>query len=565
MNVSKQHREDLLNKIQQIRTYIASARQDQNTGNLLQYLDELTKDVKGKKYGLVFEQHREQIDETLETHTPVLTEQKDLFIDNGGEMNFLIEGDNLAALKLLEKTHKGKIDVIYIDPPYNTGKNEKQDFHYDDKFVDANDTFRHSKWASFMYNRLNSAKNLLSKDGTIFISISEIELCTLKMLCDEIFAEQYFVAAIPRITKQQRSAQEKHMDISHDYVICYSKSDDFSRIIERTIDENKIKKDSIGTYIENDTKAILADKSKGYSVGGDYDFEYNGKIYKPLDKNGNRNRWLWTKPRMEAAAKLGILVETAATLRMQLYLDVKFDDKTNSMIPKNPNLIFHTSDFMGNSNYSNSAGSTELKNIGSDLFQKFNNPKPVKLILDLAKLSSTNSSTILDFFAGSGTTGHAVMKLNAEDGGHRKFILCTNNENNICRDVTYERLKTVITGKRKDGSEYSEKYDASLKYYKIDFVKIDDKMYYEYADELLLHIRELVELENGVNFNDNAEIAIVLTDDEMEKFVNMSDNKAKILYRGHDVLMTDEQEAFLKEKGIKVNVIPDYYYNELNR
>ena len=140
-NISKLHREELLDKIRQIRTYIASAPQDTNTGNLLQYLDELTKDVKGKKYGLVFEQHRENIDETLATNTPVLSEEKNLFIDNGGEMNFLIEGDNLAALKLLEKTHKGKIDVIYIDPPYNTGN---EDFFYTDDYVDVYNVFLHS-------------------------------------------------------------------------------------------------------------------------------------------------------------------------------------------------------------------------------------------------------------------------------------------------------------------------------------------------------------------------------------------------------------------------------------
>ena len=158
-------------------------------------------------------------------------------------------------------------------------------------------------------------------------------------------------------------------------------------------------------------------------------------------------------------------------------------------------------------------------------------------------------------------------QLNAEDsdGGHRKFILCTNNENNICRDVTYERLKTVITGKRKDGSEYNEHYNASLKYFKIDFVPISDKLYYEYADQLLLHIRELVELENGINFNGNNEIAIVLTDEEMEQFVAKEENATKILYRGHDVLLSAEQEEYLKAKGIQVNVIPDYYYNELNR
>ena len=114
-NVSKQKRDELLRKIQEIRTYISTAEQDENTARLLSYLSDLAKDVNGKKYGLVFEEHREEIDEVLDTHTPVLTENTDLFIDNGGQINFLIEGDNLASLKLLEKTHKGKIDLIYID------------------------------------------------------------------------------------------------------------------------------------------------------------------------------------------------------------------------------------------------------------------------------------------------------------------------------------------------------------------------------------------------------------------------------------------------------------------
>ena len=133
-NISKKKRDDLLDKIKQIRAFIAAAPQDENTGNLLSYLSELEKDVNGKKYGLVFEEHREEIDEVLDTHTPVLTEEADLFIDHGGQMNFLLEGDNLAALKLLEKTHRGKIDLIYIDPPYNCGIN---DFMYDflDKLI----------------------------------------------------------------------------------------------------------------------------------------------------------------------------------------------------------------------------------------------------------------------------------------------------------------------------------------------------------------------------------------------------------------------------------------------
>lgn len=168
-NISKQKRDDLLNKIQEIRTYIASAKQDDNTARLLSYLSELEKDVNGKKYGLIFEEHREEIDEVLDTHTPVLTEDGSLFIDNSGQMNFLIEGDNLASLKLLEKTHKGKIDVIYIDPPYNTGN---KDFIYGDAYVMSEDSFRHSKYASFITKRLAIMRKLLSNEGYICINIT---------------------------------------------------------------------------------------------------------------------------------------------------------------------------------------------------------------------------------------------------------------------------------------------------------------------------------------------------------------------------------------------------------
>lgn len=176
------------------------------------------------------------------------------------------------------------------------------------------------------------------------------------------------------------------------------------------------------------------------------------------------------------------------------------------------------------------------------------------MIADIINKAAPNDITILDFFAGSGTTGHAVMKLNAEDGGSRKFILCTNNENNICRDVTYERIKRVIA---------KEDYKASLKYFKVDFLPISDKLYYEYADELLAHIRELVELENGINFNGNNEIAIVLTEAELDEFVANIPETCKAIYVGHDVLPTEEQEKIFAMKKIKVNVIPEYYYRDL--
>ena len=212
-NISKQKRDDLIAKIKAIRAYISATPQDENTGKLLTYLSDLEKDVNGKKYGLVFEEHREGIDQILEENTPVLTEQADLLLDNGGEMNFLLEGDNLAALRLLEKTHKGKIDVIYIDPPYNKGD---KDFTYDDVFVDKNDTFIHSKWLSFISERLRQAQRLLSKTGVLIISIGYQEVHNLVSLCQEMFSDKQVVC----VTVQTSGGKPKGgFNITYEYVV----------------------------------------------------------------------------------------------------------------------------------------------------------------------------------------------------------------------------------------------------------------------------------------------------------------------------------------------------------
>ncbi|GHV72402.1 hypothetical protein AGMMS49928_29230 [Spirochaetia bacterium] len=205
--------------------------------------------------------------------------------------------------------------------------------------------------------------------------------------------------------------------------------------------------------------------------------------------------------------------------------------------------------------YASVGGTSALKSIFETSNKIFDFPKSVDLLLDVIRVTSNPNSIILDFFAGSGTTGHATLELN-KVGGKRRFILCTNNENNICRDVTYERIKRVIK---------KEKYEASLKYYKIDYIPISDKLYYEYADELLEHIRELVELENGINFLGNDKIAIVLADEELDDFFkNIKKNKnCRKLYRAHNVLVSGAQAQKLKSERIKVNVIPDYYYGEM--
>ena len=560
-NLSKQKREDLLSKIEEIRNHIKTKLYDENAGKLFGYLNELAAQVNGQKYGLVFEEHRESIDDTLEKNLPVLTEEKKLFVDGGGELNFLLEGDNLASLQLLEKTHKGKIDVIYIDPPYNTGN---KDFIYDDDFVDSSDSFRHSKWLSFIKKRLRIARELLNEKGVIFISIDDNEQANLKLLCDEIFGQENFASMFP--WRKRTAKSDVPFGISQDYewILCYANRDFIASIegkdrkyfetedfpnrpwrfhdltTQRTIEERPnsnytmINPKTGDEYPVNPIRCWAVTKDtfqQYYNEGriifpGDYDFL---KISKPVLR-------YWKDDD----------IKKAGTNFGRIAVSTKF-----------PETVGMSQD-----------GTKEITEILQE--KAFLYPKSLELIKFLLQFSTFNfqSSTILDFFAGSGTTGHAVLKLNSEDGGHRKFILCTNNENGICRDITYQRLKTVITGKRKDGSKYSDGLPGSLKYFKVDFVPVAEKEYYEYADKLLLHIRELVELENAVDFKRDKSVAIVLTEEELAEFTNKieeaSQTMTKILYLGHDVLLSKEQKSLFKKRGIKVKIIPQYYYPELN-
>lgn len=552
-NISKQKRDDLLAKIQEIRTYIATAEQDDNTARLLSYLSELAKDVNGKKYGLVFEEHREEIDEVLDTHTPVLTEDPDLFIDNGGQMNFLIEGDNLASLKLLEKTHKGQIDLIYIDPPYNTGA---KNWKYDNDYVDKSDLFKHSKWLSLMESRLTIAKSLLTSSGVLICAIDENEQAPLMLLLDSIFGEAYDLDCIT-IVHNPRGVQGNNFSYTHEYAIFVHKAGIVS-IGKRKIPDNEIDwrnlRDNGGESLRTDARncfypIIVRDEM----VVGFGDVVYdenvhpkqcemvNGDLYiYPIDKSGIERKWRYARQSVEGIKSLLRVKKQKNSYEIELgknfgsvrtvWQDARYDANeygkkvVNSLVPNN----------------------------------SFDFPKSLWNVYDClySVVGSKRDSIVLDFFAGSGTTGHALMQMNSEDGGNRRFVLCTNNENGICRDVTYERIKRVID---------KEGYAASLKYYKVDYIPISERMYYEYADELLAHIRELVELENGINFTGNDEIAIVLTDEEMDEFVSHVQEKpnCKKLYMGHDVLLDGKQADLLKTRNITVNIIPDYYFREL--
>ena len=349
--------------------------------------------------------------------------------------SLLIKGNNLIALHTLKEyfrhaPQEDKIKLIYIDPPYNTGNDS---FNYNDKF-------NHSTWLTFMKNRLEIARELLRDDGVIFVQCDDNEQAYLKVLMDEIFGRDNFVTSIPRISSLQRSGQEKYMNISHDYIVAYSYSSDFYHCIERkNINSDKIQQDKNGFFIEGDTKAILASSTQGYSKGGDYDFEYNGKVYKPIDSKGNRNRWLWSLERMQAAANLGILVETKNTLRMQIYLNKKFDTGTNTMVDKDEKLIFHTADLMSDNRYTNATGKKEQEMLfGSKIDGQ--TPKPEALLQKILELTTQENDLVLDFFAGSGTTLAVAHKMK------RRCI--TIEQMDYIQNITKERLKKVIEGEQ---------------------------------------------------------------------------------------------------------------------
>ena len=541
-NLSKQRRDELVKKLGAIRSFLETST-DTNAVRLLQFATELEKEVRTKKYGLVFEEHKERVDVELEHNLPVLTENKKRFIDNGGEVNFLIEGDNLAALKLLEKTHRGKIDLIYIDPPYNTGN---KDFVYNDKYVDATDTFRHSKWLSFMQKRLEIARTLLSRRGVLFISLNDVEQPNCRLLCDSIFGESNLSGQLIWHKKSGGGQTDDYFVTEHEYVLVYRKTDDFvwyDEMIEVGTSFNH--EDERGTYkaVKLEKWGSSAHKEDRLTMWFPLKTPDRKKMF-PVAPDGLAGRWRVGKKRMEKL-EAADLIEWKKDGDRWIPYEKIYGEGTSFKKLKQRSILYEIEE------------TGDASKLLTEIFGKkdvFSNPKPIELLEVIVEHCTCDP--VLDFFAGSGTTGHAVMKLNKGDGKKRKFILVTNNENGICEKVTYERLKRVIA---------KEGYAARLKYYKIDYVPINEKVYYEYANELLKHTQELVELENAVDFSKDKTVAIVLTDKEAAQFAADEKRmaKCKAVYVGHDVLMRSEDKKAIKRRGIEIKIIPQYYYPEL--
>ena len=468
----------------------------------LQTLEGLTADERSsliglvrehKKYGLVWEDKPEDVEERLRKELPILREVKDKAIvsDSPDAPNhILIEGDNLEALTALSYTHEGRIDVIYIDPPYNTGN---KDFVYNDSFVDTEDSYRHSKWLSFMSKRLKIAKKLLSDKGVIFISIDDNEQANLKLLCDEVLGCQHYVATLlvessviagPRRVPAMQGTIVK----TAEYCLVYTHGED-------TKIARNLKYDFISGFDTHYSKWVdeehneivnLTDLLRRTEEISEIFESFNlpvsiHNVESAIAVSSKVKEWLYSNKIAANLYRQGeketLDVEDTTPFNKLFKVGNKWYIRTKNGVYN----VFRYIDRIGPCD--DYFGSFGERTVRGNLWKGFssdggnldkeggvsfkNGKKPLRLVRQLIDtVSISNDSIILDFFGGSGTTMHAVMQLNAIDGGNRQCILVTNNENGICEKVTYRRIQNVINGY----SNVEGLTANTLRYYKTDYI-----------------------------------------------------------------------------------------------
>lgn len=479
-------------------------------------VDELQKlDKKDESYDFTWVGKRKSIIEAGRPINKILRPDIEVSKDFDKTNNMLIVGDNLDALKLLQESYLGKIKMIYIDPPYNTG----HDFVYHDNFtirktdfednstdsdgnvVVSEDEFAensrvngrfHSDWLSMMYPRLKLARNLLTDDGVIFISIDDNELANLKKLCDEVFGEDNFVSCLTRVSKKGGKSSEA-VAKNHDFVLIYAKDIGDKNLcgishFDSGYDKTDIYLDKRGPYKLNQT---LDYNTLQYNKGMDFIIEIDGKQYVPggsLIKQNERHNgihgqhdwvWRWSLEKFRFGYKNGwIVVSKTGRIYTKTYLNatiagslkdgyyIEYQDRSKAVS------TLELTDNM----YSNDNSAKEIERLmGAKVFDYV---KPTKLINLFLKMNNSSDCIILDFFSGSGTTGHAVMDLNAEDGGKRQYICVQLDEKTDVKSeakkagydtidqITAERLRRAGD---KIKSEYPESdIDTGFRVFRVD-------------------------------------------------------------------------------------------------
>lgn len=468
---------------------------------LLAEIERLKKELKKrKKYGLVWEEKPEEVVEICKEKLPILKEVKgkEIMTDPDKPVNLLIEGDNYHALSVLNYTHEKKIDVIYIDPPYNTGNKTWQ---YNNNYVEKDDAFRHSKWLSFVSKRLILSRKLLKDDGIIIVTIDDYEIGALRLLMDEIFGENNRLGLVTIMHNPRGRSDDLFFATSHEYALIYGRNATKTETFKLRLTEEQAEdfpyEDEISRYRLLPLKRTGSNSTPKerpnlfYPIyfdpkTSDLNIEQKSGFKKilPLDADGGKRVWRWGKETFMERATTEIVVkgeEDSYVVYAKDRIKGGRKPKTVWIDPK----------------YDASSHGTMLLLRILGIRKSFEYPKSLYAVKDILEVSALGkkNAIILDFFAGSGTTGHAVLQLNNEDGGKRRFVLCTNNEDNngtglkIAEDICYPRIKNVILG-------YSNVsgLGGNLKYFKTDFVDAEPidknkKKLTEQATEMLC-IRE---------------------------------------------------------------------------
>lgn len=563
------HQNEKAEALAYVRSLMEQARKDSKYEDLPK-LEKLIELIDSKRYGLVWEEHAELVEEEMKSKIPVFVEDETRKIKGNPaseDYNFLLEGDNLHSLHLLEKTHAGKIDVIYIDPPYNTGN---KDFIYNDKIVDKNDGYSHSKWLSFMSKRLEIAQNLLSETGVIFISIDDNEQAQLKLLCDEIFGEENFLTQLIVENNPKGRKNSNFSSVTSEYCIVYAKRSQLTYFVENIPKASSdMRLDEEGNFVHSSGRRVIVGQNNFNKIVSDFSSEKHYTLYfRKCDRayhfikensidNGAENlidqgfiRYISFRhekfvENTYTQQKLEELIQNRA---LEFAEDKIYEKNFRSKIRIKNLLVNRKYEAIIDNKkevFEIDLKTTSAKQQLAQLFggkSPFDYPKNIGLIKLLLTLTDDKNVTILDFFAGSGTTGHAVAQLNKEDGGKRKYILCTNNENNICEEVTYKRLSNI-----------QEDLPHNLKYFKTEFIEKEDEDL-EYA--LLNNVKTLIELEHAIDLEESDK-AVAFTLTEIRELDLTGIKTVYVRQHSHALMEKEDRERY---ESIELVDVPEYYF-----
>ena len=600
--------------------------------------NEIENQLREKKYGLVWEEHSEEVDDKLKENIPVFCADKKrrLCKDEKLPWNFIIEGDNLQALYLLEKTHKGKVDCIYIDPPYNSGA---RDWKYNNDYVDSNDVYRHSKWLSMMKNRLAIAKNLLNPENSVLIcTIDEKEYMRLGCLLEELFPTAR-ICMVSTVINVKGVARESEFSRVNEYIFFVQIGN--SNVARLNLMEEwlgNVKKSGRGKLRLGSMLRSGSNSERAHSPGCFYPlyFTKEGKFVRagnpiplkekrtnvpcpkglvaiwPIHKNNSEGVWQYSKEGFEKLYSQGYIyfgqlkVDKIGISYAPKGVQDKIKKGEFQINGKNPDGSMIIDDSMYEASYipgnqwaisthnSTEYGTKLLQNIL--LNRRFPYPKSLYAVHDTIRffINDNANAVVVDFFSGSGTTGHAVNLLNAEDGGNRRWIMVTNNEiseaeekefakrgvkrgdpeweaKGIAQYVTWPRTICTIEGKDINGNPLKGNYlesdipmadgfNANVKYFKCEWTprKPED---YLLSNALALHVKEMIEIQNAIEI-DNKKNVLILNKTDFKNIILDKKKYAQIehVWVNQNIIFNAKELKLLQEKGYKY--IPKEFFGQ---